>query len=310
MPVRLLIIIILAATCWPAVARAWYPRLDRDMILDPGNPAPVVGSNRPYLPAPGETLIELARRAGTGYQAMTRANPGIDPWLPPAGRELVLPYSFILPASTGEGITINLAELRLYYVWHENGHSRVRAYPVGIGREGWDTPLGNFTVVSRVKNPSWSAPASIREKSPGTPAMIPPGPNNPLGGFWLGLSVPGYGIHGTTKPLGVGRRVSHGCIRLYPEDIKDLFHRVSLDTPVWIIYQPVKVGLRDNRLYIEVHHSQTIREDDLLKEAMRHISALDWEEPLDLAALHKAIWEQRGVPIPISLPENPAPGPD
>jgi L,D-transpeptidase ErfK/SrfK len=310
MPVRLLILIILAIVWWPAAARAWYPRLDRDMILDPGNPAPVVGSNRPYLPAPGETLIELARRSGTGYQAMTRANPGIDPWLPPAGREIVLPYSFILPASTDEGITINLAELRLYYVWHENGQSRVRAYPVGIGREGWDTPLGNFTVVSRVKNPSWSAPASIRENSPGTPAMIPPGPNNPLGEFWLGLSVPGYGIHGTSKPLGVGRRVSHGCIRLYPEDIKDLFHRVSLDTPVWIIYQPVKVGLRDNRLYIEVHHSQTIREDDLLKEAMRHISTLDWQEPLDLAALHKAIWEQRGVPIPISLPENPAPGPD
>jgi hypothetical protein len=118
------------------------------------------------------------------------------------------------------------------------------------------------------------------------------------------------GIHGTAKPLGVGRRVSHGCIRLYPEDIKDLFRRVSLETPVWIIYQPVKVGLRDNRLYIEVHPSQTIRADSLLNEAMRQVSALDWEGRLDLAALHKAIWEQRGVPTPISLPENPAPGPD
>lgn len=310
MSVRLLILMILAVTWWPAAARGWHPRLERDMILVPGNPAPVVGSNRPYLPARGETLIELARRSGTGYRAMMRANPGIDPWLPPTGREIILPYSFILPASATEGITINLAELRLYYVWQENGQTRVRVYPVGIGREGWDTPLGNFTIVSRVKNPSWSAPASIREKSPGTPAMIPPGPNNPLGEFWLGLSIPGYGIHGTTKPYGVGRRVSHGCIRLYPEDIKDLFHRVSLDTPVWIIYQPVKVGLRDNRLYIEVHPSQTIREDDLLKEAMRQVSALDWQDPLDLAALHNAIWEQRGVPIPISLPENPALSPD
>lgn len=302
MPVRLLILIILAVTWWPAAARAWYPRLERDTILDPGNPAPVVGSNRPYLPAPGETLLELARRSGTGYCALTRANPGIDPWLPPAGREIVLPYSFILPASAGEGITINLAELRLYYLWQENGQVRVRAYPVGIGREGWDTPLGNFTIVSRVKNPSWSAPASIRVKSPGIPALVPPGPNNPLGGFWLGLSAPGYGIHGTTKPYGVGRRVSHGCIRLYPEDIKDLFHRVSLDTPVWIIYQPVKVGLRDNRLFIEVHPSGTIREDGLLKEALRQVSALNWQGGLDLEALHKAIWEQRGVPIPISLP--------
>jgi L,D-transpeptidase ErfK/SrfK len=302
MPVRLLIIIILAATCWPAAAQAWHPRLDRDTILEPGNPAPVVGSNRPYLPAHGETLIELARRSGTGYRALTRANPGIDPWLPHAGREIVLPYSFILPKSASEGITINLAELRLYYLWQENGQTRVRAYPVGIGREGWDTPLGNFTIVSRVKNPSWSAPASIREDSPGTPVLIPPGPNNPLGGYWLGLSVPGYGIHGTTKPYGVGRRVSHGCIRLYPEDIKDLFHRVSLDTPVWVIYQPVKVGLRDSRLYIEVHSSETMREDALLKEALRQVSTLDWQGHLDLAGLHKAVREKRGVPTPVSFP--------
>jgi L,D-transpeptidase ErfK/SrfK len=302
MPVRLLIIIILAATCWPAGAGAWHPRLDRDTILDPGNPAPVVGSNRPYLPAPGETLIELARRSGTGYRALTQANPGIDPWLPPAGREIILPYSFILPASTGEGITINLAELRLYYLWQENGKTRVRAYPVGIGREGWDTPLGNFTIVSRVKNPSWSAPASIREKSPGLPPFIPPGPNNPLGGYWMGLSVPGYGIHGTTKPYGVGRRVSHGCIRLYPEDIKDLFHRASLATPVWIIYQPVKVGLRGSRLYVEIHASETMREDAMLKEALRQASKLNWQGHLDLAALRKSVREKRGVPAPISFP--------
>jgi L,D-transpeptidase ErfK/SrfK len=302
MLVRFLIVLFLTLAWLPAVARGWYPRLVGESILDEKNPAPLVGSNRPYLTAAGETLIELARRSGTGYRALVQANPDVDPWLPPPGRDILLPYSFILPMSAGEGITINLAELRLYYLWRENSRLRVRAYPVGIGRDGWDTPLGNFTIVSRVKNPSWSAPASIREISPAPPALIPPGPHNPLGEFWLGLSVPGYGIHGTNKPYGVGRRVSHGCIRLYPRDIQDLFERTPIGTPVSIINQPIKVGLQENRLYIEVHPPWTDRQGDTLDEVFRQILALPWQGPLDIKALQQAIRQQKGVPTLISLP--------
>jgi L,D-transpeptidase ErfK/SrfK len=286
-------------TC-PGGSWSWYPRLQSQSLLDQTQPGDLVGQHRSYLLGPDETLIELARRSGIGYLALLRANPGIDPWLPPAGQKILLPYAFLLPQSAQEGITINLAELRLYYRWRERGQQRVRAYPVGIGSEGWDTPEGDFSIAQHIKHPSWTAPATILAAEPGTATSMPPGPENPLGEYWLGLSIPGYGIHGTNKPFGVGRRVSHGCLRLYPEDIRDLFPRAIKGTPVRIIYQPIKVGLHNGQLFAEIHQDLYQRMTDPVAEVLRQVAALSWQGEIDFQALSKAIAAQRGIPVLIS----------
>lgn len=284
----------------PEGSSAWYPRLLSQSYRDQAQPTALVGKHRTYVLGPNETLIELARRSGIGYLALLKANPGVDPWLPPAGQKILLPYAFILPQTAQEGITINLAELRLYYIWREKGQQRVRAYPVGIGSEGWDTPEGQFTIAQHIKNPSWTAPASIRAAEPGTATSIPAGPGNPLGNYWLGLSAAGYGIHGTNKPFGVGRRVSHGCLRLYPEDIRDLFPRAAKGTPVRIIYQPIKVGLHNGQLFAEIHQDLDQRITDPVAEVLRLVAALPWQGEIDFQALTQAIAAQRGIPVAIS----------
>jgi L,D-transpeptidase ErfK/SrfK len=286
---------------WPLPARAWQPRLLEESFLNGANPVPVIGKNLPYLIGKEDTLIELARRSGTGFLLLVRANPAVDPWLPPAGVEILLPYSFILPESAKEGITVNLAEQRLYHIWTENGRQRIRVYAVGIGRDDWETPPGKYTVNSRVPKPSWRPPPEIRAENPSLPAVVPAGPQNPLGDHWLGLSG-GYGIHGTSKPYGVGRKVSHGCLRLYPEDIKDLFQRVKVGTPVWIIDQPIKVGLKDGRLYLEAHPPAFPTNVDPVEEVLRQAVKLPWEGRLDMSAVNKVLQEKNGIPTPVSQP--------
>jgi len=275
---------------FPGGSWSWYPRLQSESYRNQAQPTGLVGKHRTYL----------ARRSGIGYLALVHANPGIDPWLPPAGQKILLPYAFLPPQAAQEGITINLAELRLYYLWSEGGQQRIRAYPVGIGSEGWDTPEGEFTIVQRIEHPSWTAPKTIRAAEPGTATSIPPGPDNPLGNYWLGLSAPGYGIHGTNKPFGVGRRVSHGCLRLYPEDIRDLFPRAIKGTAVRIIYQPIKVGLHNGQLFAEVHPDIYQRISDPVAEVLRQVAALPWQGEIDLQALSRTLAAQRGVPFLIS----------
>lgn len=281
-------------------APAWYPRSEAESLLDSATPAPVVGSNRSYVLGADETLIELAYRAGIGYEGLAAANPGIDPWLPEAGQTVLLPYAAILPAAAGLGITINLAEYRLYLVWERSGRRHVRIYPIGIGAEGAATREGQFLVTLVVADPSWTVPASIRAERPELPATVPPGPENPLGTHWIGLSLEGVGIHGTNKPFGLGRRVSHGCIRLYPEDIEDLAGRVGKGTPVRIVYQPIKLGLRGRQLLAEVHPDFLGRIANPLEEVRRLRGALGWGGLLDGQALQQVLAEARGIPVPIS----------
>ncbi len=245
--------------------------------------------------------MELAYREGVGFSNLVAANPDLDPWLPQPGTQVLLPTSTILPPDTEPGITINLAEFRLYYVWEEKGMRLVRIYPIGIGSEGWGTPEGNFTIRRKIRRPVWTAPLSIRRAEPDRPARIPPGPDNPLGDYWLGLSVNGYGIHGTNKPLGVGRRVSHGCIRLYPDDIRDLFRRVRIGTPVRIIYQPIKLGKKEEKLLLEVHADYLEKMDNPLEEVVRQKRALHWKGPIDLPTLLRILREARGMPEPLFL---------
>jgi L,D-transpeptidase ErfK/SrfK len=272
------------------------------VLAGPG-PATVVGSNQIIFTGKADTLIQLARANGLGFQTLAAANPGVDPWLPGAGQPLLLPYSAVLPEQPQKGITVNLAELRLYLVWEVDGLLRVRIYPIGIGDEGWETPEGEFAVTRKIERPDWTPPPSIRRERPGLPIRVPPGPENPLGDYWLGFTRRGHGIHGTHQPYGVGRRVSHGCLRLYPEDIRDLYRRVEVGTPVRVIYQPLKIGVQGGILYLEAHRDYRQKITDPLTEVERQMKRIGWAKTLDRSAIERTVAESRGIPVPVSGPD-------
>jgi L,D-transpeptidase ErfK/SrfK len=261
--------------------------------------SPLAGGNSIRRLAAGETLAELAVETGVGYQSLVNANPGIDPWLPPAGQPIILPYAALLPAQLQTGITINLAEYRLFYVPAEDISAPPRIYPIGIADENSTTPEGDFTIRSKVKNPTWSVPGAIRRERR-LPRTLPPGPDNPLGEFWLGFSRTGHGIHGTNDPFGIGRRASRGCIRLYPQDIRELFGHVQIGTPVRIIYQPIKVAVLAGELMAEVHPDFLGRQKDSMHALQQMLAGLNWLEEIDQEAVAKALREQRGIPVRIS----------
>ena len=277
---RFLSVLLLLLLAAPFPAGAWYPRLAAQGTVDELQAGTQVGVDSSYVVGPDETLMEIARRAGLGYQALVEANPGVDPWLPEVGRELVLPFAALLPPGIEPGITVNLAEFRLYLALREGGRWRVRIYPIGLGRQGWETPEGDYTIVNTVDDPSWTPPESLRAEKPELPLTVPPGPDNPLGRHWLGLSAPGVGLHGTNQPYGVGRRVSHGCMRLYPDDIADLAGRVAVGTPVRIIYRPFKAARQGERLLVEVHPDFLQRFSDPGAELATVAQRASWPLPL------------------------------
>ena len=226
-----------------------------------------------------DTLLDIARRHGLGYEDIVRANPDVDTWLPGEGTEVVLPTRYVLPPGPRQGVVLNLAEYRMYYYPEpENGESPVvMTYPISIGRMDWETPLGRTSIVSKVRNPSWYPPESIRAEHAAAgdplPRIVPPGPQNPLGEYAMRLGLPGYLIHGTNRPAGVGMRVTHGCIRMFPEDIDYLFGRIDVKTAVRIINEPVKVGWNGDELLVEVHRTlesvAPIADEDLEAHAER-----------------------------------------
>ena len=211
------------------------------------------------------TLSDLAREYGLGYDEIVAANPGVDPWLPGEGTPVLLPTQYVLPSSVRSGVVLNVASKRLFWFPEPAaGESRVvYTFPIGIGRVGWETPTGRTTVVAKAKDPNWYVPLSVREEHAAMgdplPAVVPPGPDNPLGHYVLKLDMPGYLIHGTNQPYGVGMRVSHGCVRLYPENIEFLFPEVANGTDVAIVNEPYLLGERDGELFFEAH---TPLEDD------------------------------------------------
>ena len=206
-----------------------------------------------------DTLVDIARRHGLGYQDIVRANPDVDVWLPGEGTEVVLPTRYVLPPGPRKGLVLNLAEYRMYYfpVAQDGKPAYVYTYPMSIGRMDWETPLGRTKIVAMAKNPTWYPPQSVRDEHAADgdplPRIVPPGPKNPLGSRAMRLGIPGYLIHGTNKPAGVGMRVSHGCVRMFPEDIEFLFRHVRVDTAVRIINAPVKIGWDGELLVAEVH---------------------------------------------------------
>jgi L,D-transpeptidase ErfK/SrfK len=267
-----------------------------------------------------DTLPDIARRFNIGYEEIVRANPGVDPWLPGAGRSIVVPTQFILPDAPREGVVINIAAMRLYYfVPRKSGEpQRVITHPIGIGRVGWATPQGTTKIIRRQKDPTWRPPVSVikehRENGEELPAVVGPGPDNPLGRHAFYLGWPTYLIHGTNKPYGVGLRSSHGCIRLYPEDIASLFDSLPVGTKVHVVNQPFVFGWHEGQLYLQAYD---VLEDDardwakaqkkllskslanrIQKELKKRNEEVNWDRIAQLAH------EPRGIPVSVSLADS------
>jgi len=297
----------------PAPVRA-APLATHRFEFDPAHDD-VVGVLQTTVIGKEDTLPDIARRFNVGYEEMVRANPGVDPWLPGVGREVVVPTRFVLPDAPRDGLVINVAAMRIYYFpKHAKGEPQVViTHPIGIGKVGWQTPEGVTKVIARVKDPVWVPPVSVRkehaEDGDMLPAKVPAGPDNPLGAYMFRLSWPSYLIHGTNKPYGVGMRSSHGCVRLYPEDIAIFYDTVPIGTPVRVVNQPYVLGWQGEQLYVQAYGPL---EDDkrawqhgpksLLKKAGKtplwrriraHDADIDWERARLLSE------QPRGVPVAI-----------
>ncbi len=291
------------------------PQATHEFRLDPGG-GEVVGYVQRTVVGKDDTLPDIARRFDVGYEEMLLANPGVDPWLPGAGREVVVPTQFVLPAAPHEGVVVNVAAMRIfYYPPHKKGEPQiVYTHPIGIGRVGWKTPEGTTKIVSRQKDPVWVVPKSVRdehaEDGERLPDKVPAGPDNPLGQYMFRLGWPSYLIHGTNKPYGVGMRSSHGCMRLYPEDIATFFDLIPIGTKVTVVNQPYLFGWRDGTLYLQPY---AVMEDDarawskdrrrllaallapkLRRKVADHDAEIDWARVADLAR------NPRAIPVPVT----------
>ena len=265
-----------------------------------------------------DTLVHLARDNNLGFVEIRAANPELDPWIPGKGKRIVLPTQHLLPDAKREGIVINLPEMRLY-AYSRKG-KKPKTYPIGIGREGLKTPTGLTTISWKKEGPIWRPTERMRKEDPELPAVVYPGPDNPMGTHALYLAWPQYAIHGTDRPFGIGRRVSSGCIRLYPEGIVELYKQTKVGTPVRVVDQAVKVGwLDDEKMYIEVHPTQaqsmTVEEEgelesyEIAPEDLKRIAkkAGEFSEYIDWERVSDAVHERSGYPVAV-LDKNRKPG--
>jgi L,D-transpeptidase ErfK/SrfK len=268
-----------------------------------------------------DTLTDIARRTGLGYEDMLRANPGVDPWLPGTDHDILLPTQYLLPSGARDGVVVNIAEYRLYYYTRLGERAAVATFPVSIGRMDWATPMGQHRITQKQARPTWFPPDSIRAEHAAEgdilPRSIPPGPDNPLGEYAMRLSASGYLIHGTNKPVGIGMQVTHGCIRMYPEDIEWLFPQVPATATVTIVNEPIKFGWVGDELYLEIHPH--LEGDELardrgiseVREALARITALRPAE-VDWGVIEEVHRAQLGVPVRVGTtarippPDGPA----
>ncbi|MDW3094481.1 MAG: L,D-transpeptidase family protein [Gammaproteobacteria bacterium] len=280
------------------------------------NPAEdVVGNISIHTIKEGDNFLQLAQIFRIGFNELVDANPEVDPWIPEEDAQIIIPTQYVLPNVEREGVIINLAELRLYQ-FHGivNDVATVSTYPVSVGKDDqWETPLSYTRITSKIAKPNWYPPESIRkeheENNDPLPKVVPPGPDNPLGDYKLGLALSGYLIHGTNVPEGIGMRVTHGCIRLHPTGIEKLFKSVEIDTPVTIVNQPYKVGWKDNKLYVETHseiEEQEKASSRNLTEFVQLVVAQTKEKEKDRYKIfwergYKEAREKRGIPFLMSL---------
>jgi len=275
----------------------------------------VLGETQHVIAKHEDTLLDIARRYGVGYEEIVTANPGVDPWLPGEGRDVLIPSRYILPDAPREGLVISLAEQRLYYFPKPQAGegASVLTFAISIGKMDWKTPLGLTRIVEKRIKPIWYPPESVRKEHAAEgeplPEAVPPGPDNPLGDYAMRLGIPGgaYLIHSTNRPAGVGMQVTHGCIRMYPEDIEQLFKIVPLATPVRIVHQPYKMGWKNDDLFIEVHAplaGQDAHEPQSLTSVTRLLVSATQDFPsmaIDWAKAERAFLHPTGVPESVML---------
>ncbi len=297
------------------VATELPPLVTNRLLLGPDSN--VVGELQVIRARHEDTFLDIARAYDLGYDELVDANPGVDPWLPGAGTRVLLPTRYVLPDGPREGIVLNVGTKRLFYFPKATpGAPReVITHPVGIGREGWSTPLGTTKIVAKTKDPVWTVPASIRREHAAAgnplPARVPPGPDNPLGAYAMRLGFDSYLIHGTNKPDGIGMRVSHGCIQLFPEDIETLFGAVPVGTTVRIVNQPLLLGWQDGNLWLEAHPALEEDKRNLRAELDRRLTgALKGRAAdapgLDPALVERTVAASRGFPVPLLEPASDA----
>lgn len=271
----------------------------------------LVGEVRVIQALHEDTLLDIARRSHLGHDEIVIANPAADKWMPGAGTPITLPTRYVLPDAERTGLVLNIPEMRLYYYPKAKKGEQpiVKTFPVSVGRMDWSTPLGKTHIQSKQKDPAWRPPKSIRAEAAARgeplPEIVPPGPKNPLGRYALRLGVPGYLIHGTDKPWGIGMRVTHGCMRLYPEDSETVFNEVAVGTAVQLVNQPVKVGWHGGTLYMEVHpplEEDVARKNSLMNIALDVLDRALQKRPVAVSgqAIREAVEQQTGMPVPIS----------
>ncbi len=285
--------------------------LSADTYLLPAEGNTVIGAVGLIEAIHEDTLPDLAYVYDQGFQEMKLANPRVDTWIPREGTEVVVPSFYVLPDTPREGIVINVPEMRLYYFPKpkEGEAAVVVTYPISIGRQDWTTPLGLAKVTGKVKDPTWNPPESIRQEHAAQgdilPKVVLPGPDNPLGAYALYLNRKGYLIHGTDKPYGIGMRVTHGCIRLYPKDIEQLFAEVEVGTPVNIVNQPFKAGWLNGVLYLETHpyleeHGEAFADSFTQVVGQVTLATQDNQVEVDWDRVQKVVSERTGIPSAIS----------
>jgi len=264
---------------------------------------PVLGRIDKTLVKVDDTLLDVAFEHRLGFEAVTRLNPEIDPWIPVPGTVVLLPTRYVLPRAHHEGLVINVPEMRLFDFTVPDGPE---VFALAVGDQADPSIMGDFRVGPKRSNPTWNVPKSIRAKRPELPAQVPPGPENPLGSRWITIGHTSYGIHGTNVRWSIGRQATHGCLRLYEDEVQRLFDRVPEGTRIQIVYQPSKWGLADGRIYLEAHPDLY----GLVKEldaAFQVPSDLGLLSAIDLDRARQVLEEARGIPVEVG--EFPGPGP-
>ena len=292
-----------------------------DTFILPPADIDIVGRLETIMAGRDNTLLDIAREYDIGQNEILHANPGVDRWLPDDNSTVILPNRYILPATKRTGLVINLPEMRLYYYPKPKAGEPpvVITHPVSVGRMDWETPLGKTKIIQKKKDPDWRPPQSLKDEALAAgdeplPDIVLAGPDNPLGGYAMRLGIPGYLIHSTNKPYGVGMRVTHGCLRMYPEDIETLFDKISVGAQVQLVNQPIKLGWLADSLFIELH--PPLDEDleqyqDYMRSVLdaiadfladeRNAGAMDSVNiSLSGSALRQAVEEQSGMPVLIS----------
>ena len=272
-----------------------------------GQAPQVLGRMQSHTVAPKETLLDVAREAGLGFNEVKDANRDVDEWVPPAGLEVAVPTQWIPPRSSYRGLVINIPEMRLYLFPEKTKAGddvAVHTWAIGIGTDETPSPVGAFRITAMDKNPTWYVPDSIyRKMDPPKRRVVGPGPDNPLGEYRMRLSKGLYSIHGTNIPWSIGRLTTHGCIRLYPEDISQLFAMVRVGTTGQLLYQPIKLGESGGEIYAEVHEDIYGRVPNLERAALNLARETRLMDRIDTDLLRQAVREKRGVPVVVTRGE-------